>query len=48
MIKTYLKIIFLTAPFLFFLSGCHTIHGFGQDLQAGGEAINHAAPKVEK
>ncbi|WP_251365667.1 entericidin A/B family lipoprotein [Coxiella-like endosymbiont of Rhipicephalus sanguineus] len=24
------------------------MHGFGQDLQAGGEAINHAAPKIEK
>ena len=48
MMKTYLKIIFLKTPFLLFLSGCHTIHGFGQDLQAGGEAINHATPKVDK
>lgn len=46
MIKTYLKIIFITAPFLFFLSGCrHTIHGFGQDLQAGGEAYKSCSPK---
>lgn len=28
---------------LFLLSGCHTMHGVGEDIEAGGEAIQHGA-----
>lgn len=26
-----------------FLSGCHTMQGFGKDIQRGGEAIERSA-----
>ncbi len=29
------------------LAGCNTIHGFGKDLSAGGNAIANAATKVK-
>ncbi|WP_267256154.1 entericidin A/B family lipoprotein [Coxiella endosymbiont of Ornithodoros maritimus] len=30
-----------------FMTGCYAIRGFGQDLQASGKAISHAAAKEE-
>ena len=27
------------------MTACHTVKGAGEDLQAGGEAISHAADK---
>jgi predicted small secreted protein len=41
------KKLFLTGCTVLLLSGaltaCHTVHGVGQDVQAGGQAIAHAA-----
>lgn len=33
------------AAALFALSGCNTVHGFGQDLEKAGETISGAAKK---
>lgn len=33
----------LLGLFTFALVGCHTVKGAGQDIQAGGKAIAHAA-----
>ena len=30
------------------LVGCNTVEGFGQDVQAGGRAIERAADKAKK
>jgi entericidin B len=30
------------------LAGCNTVEGFGQDVQAGGRAIERAADKAKK
>lgn len=30
------------------LAGCHTVEGFGQDVQSGGHAISKAATKDTK
>ncbi|AAO89652.1 entericidin A/B family lipoprotein [Coxiella burnetii] len=47
MLTTRLKIILSIISLSLFMTGCHTIRGFGQDLQAGGKAISHAAAKEE-
>jgi entericidin B len=33
----------LTVMLVAVLSGCHTIHGMGQDIEQGGKAIEKAA-----
>lgn len=35
----------LTAALLGFLGGCNTMEGVGQDVQAGGKAIERSADK---
>ncbi len=42
MIKKTL-LLMLTAAFLVAITGCNTIHGVGQDMQAAGEGIQDAA-----
>ncbi|MBT8103229.1 MAG: entericidin A/B family lipoprotein [Gammaproteobacteria bacterium] len=32
----------------FSLSGCNTTHGFGQDVEATGDGIQHAAEETEE
>lgn len=33
----------LTAAFIAALSGCNTIHGFGQDMEVVGESLQEAS-----
>jgi entericidin B len=42
MIKKTLMLM-LTAVFLLAITGCNTIHGMGQDMEAAGEGIQDAA-----
>ena len=35
----------LAAAVLAFLAGCNTVEGMGQDVQAGGRAVERAADK---
>ena len=35
----------LTAAVLSLLAGCNTVEGLGQDVQAGGRAVERAADK---
>jgi predicted small secreted protein len=41
------KLIFavLTIIYLMALTGCHTIHGVGQDIESAGESIQKATDK---
>jgi len=36
-----IMILFFSTSFL--AAGCNTVHGFGQDVQSGGQAIEKAA-----
>jgi len=36
-------ILMLTAAFLVAITGCNTVHGVGQDLEAAGEGIQDAS-----
>lgn len=38
----------LLAAFSFLMAGCNTIHGAGEDISEGGEAIQHAADFDDK
>jgi predicted small secreted protein len=42
-----IRLTFIAAVALSFLalSGCNTVHGFGQDLEKAGETISGAAKK---
>ena len=43
-IKSKILIIcFALVSTLLLVSGCHTAHGFGQDVSAGGQEIQEAA-----
>lgn len=46
--KTNMKAIaaILAAAVLSFLAGCNTVEGVGQDVQAGGRAVERAADKA--
>ncbi|MCX8744641.1 entericidin A/B family lipoprotein [Snodgrassella sp. B3882] len=37
------KMLLVTAIIMTVLTGCHTIHGVGQDVKAGGEHLSNAA-----
>jgi predicted small secreted protein len=37
---------FLAAAVLSFIAGCNTMEGVGQDVQAGGRAVERAADKA--
>ncbi len=41
--KAVFGLMLLLAVFLFI--GCHTVHGAGEDIERGGESIEHAADK---
>ncbi len=43
-----LGILTALAAFMLCLSACNTVKGVGQDIQAGGEAIDNAATTVQK
>lgn len=32
---------------IFVMSGCNTVHGFGEDVSAGGQALSDSANKVQ-
>lgn len=32
---------------VFIISGCNTVHGFGEDVSAGGKALSNSANKVQ-
>lgn len=32
---------------VFVMSGCNTVHGFGEDVSAGGKALSSSANKVQ-
>lgn len=40
-----LKNLLLTILTIFYLTGCHTIHGVGQDIESAGESIQKATDK---
>jgi entericidin B len=40
--------LFSSVALVFLLSGCNTIEGLGQDVQAGGRAIERAADKAKR
>lgn len=42
MMKKTLLLLLLTIASLMALTGCNTIHGFGQDMEAAGEGIQEA------
>lgn len=39
--------IYLALFFALALAGCNTIEGFGQDMEAAGEAISNSADEAE-
>lgn len=43
MLRKIIAAIFLVPTFM--LSACHTMSGLGQDIKAGGQAIENAAKK---
>jgi predicted small secreted protein len=43
--KLTLRMLVVVLCSLFFLNGCNTVHGFGQDMQDGGQEIKKAANK---
>lgn len=38
----------ILVAFTMLVAGCNTVKGIGQDVTAGGEAIDHAATKVQQ
>lgn len=39
------KMLLVAAMVMAVLSGCHTIHGVGQDVRAGGQHLSNAASR---
>ncbi|MBK1646142.1 entericidin [Thiocapsa imhoffii] len=42
------SIAFLMLLSMVYLVGCNTIHGAGQDIERGGEAVSDTAKEVQK
>lgn len=38
----------IIAPVLFCLMGCHTMEGFGQDIESTGQALHTSAENCRK
>lgn len=41
--KIFVTLVTVVAVYGLLLAGCHTVKGFGQDIQSGGKAISKAA-----
>jgi predicted small secreted protein len=39
------KLTFIIAISCFLLTACHTVHGVGEDIESGGEAIQHVSKR---
>lgn len=48
MIKKCLALLFVLVAPSFFLASCNTMHGLGEDIQAGGNALSRAAAPQSK
>jgi predicted small secreted protein len=38
-----LAVLVVGVLFVAFLAGCHTVHGVGQDIKAGGNAVERSS-----
>ena len=43
--KKFVVCLFLAALGVVAFSGCHTAHGFGEDMENAGESIQHGTDK---